>query len=281
MRTHEPFDEGDLHTLMEELPMSKHAPDELKNKLYDLAASPAPKRRAARRPIFAFAMGGAFVAVAVAVMTSLPADAKSWSGIKNAVQQVRTMAMTIRDFEEEEATVRVGFAPGTMLVQADSSIVYMSDKGVEIYDKEENTIQEIPVSVGKMMPDIGSMILTEVSMSKMLQQFEAEYGKQNIRIGSLRAMEGKRVYEALLNDPKDGENVRIVADADSDLPLLIESFKNGKRTTEITARYNGDVTKEMLEPNFPANAKREKMDFSKMFEEGKQGSPPPLHFNFD
>ena len=278
MRTHEPFEDGDLQALMENLPMSKSTPENLKAKLYDMAASPAPRRRAVRRPALAFAFGGALVAVAVAVMISLPATAKSWSLIKQAVQRVETMEMQIRELDGTSGTTRIGFAPGTILVQPDSGeIVYISQGTVQIYDKSENVVREFPMPMAEMIPDIKNEVLREISMSKMLQEYEQEYGRQNMKIGPFRNLDGRRVYDVALNNPKESEHAVLVVDADTDLPVLIEAYKAGRKTTEIRARYNGAVPADSLKPKFPAGAKFEKFDISKLMEEGKKGgSPPPF-----
>ena len=282
MRTQEPFEDGDLQALMENLPMSKFTPEDLKEKLYDIAASPAPRRRAVRRPALAFAFGGALVAVAVAVMVSLPATAKSWSLIKQAVQRVETMEMLIREMDGTSGTTRIGFAPGTILVQPeDGEIVYVSRGIVQIYDKSENVVREFSGPMLDMIPDVKDEVLGAISMSKMLQDYEKEYGRQSIKIGPFRMLDGRRVYDVALNNPKENENALLVVDADTDLPVLIEGFKAGKKTTDIRARYNGAVPAESLKPKFPAGARFEKFDISKMIEEGKKGGTPPPFDNDD
>lgn len=281
MRTQNPFDDRELQGLMENLPMSKFTPEELKEKLYDMAASPAPQRRAVRRPAIAFAFGGALVAVAVAVMVSMPATAKSWDGIKKAVQAVTRMEMSIRDYEGKGNT-RIAFGEGTILVQPDDGqIVYVSKEKVQIYEKSENVVREFPMPLIEMIPDISREVLGEMSMSKMLQEYEKEYGQENIKLGAFRQLNGRRVYDAVLSDPKNNERALLTIDAETDLPVYIESYKAGKKTSEIVARYNGAVSPDALTPKFPAGARFEKFDISKMIEEGKKGGGPPPSFDFD
>jgi len=283
MRPQEPFDEQALQALMENLPMSKFAPEELKEKLVDIAASPAPKYRRTRRPFLAFAMGGATIVAAIALMTSLPATAKSWDGIKKAVQAVTRMEMVVKDLESKEDNVHIGFAPGTILVQPeDGEIVYVANGTVQIYDKAENTVREFPLPSNEMIPDIAGTVLSEMSMTKMLANYEKEYGRQNIKLGAPRMWQGRRVYDATLRDTKDGGHANLVIDEATDLPIFIEAFelRNGKevKTTEITARYNDAVDPNAIKPKFPEGAKFEKFDIQKMIEQsgGGKGTPPPF-----
>lgn len=283
MKSNEPMDEQAIQALMENLPMSKFAPEELKERIVEMAASPAPRHRRVRRPFLAFAMGGATIVAAIALMTSLPATAKSWEGIVKAVQSVDRMEMVVKELEEGQGeVVRIGFAPGTILVQPEEGeIVYVSGGVVQIYDKAENTVREFPMPAGNMIPDIGKTVMAEMSMSKMLGQYEKEYGKENIKIGPIRTWQGRRVYDAAMKDPKDGGHANLVIDAATNLPIQIDAFelRNGKivKTAEISARYNEAVDPSAIKPKFPEGAKFEKFDIQKMIEQSGGGfTPPPM-----
>jgi len=290
MRTHEPFDDSDLQALLENLPMSKHTPESLKSKLVDLASSPEPRHRAVRRPVFAFAFAGALAVAAVAaVLMSMPttASAKTWAGIRKAVQGVTTMQMLIKDWDSPKGeTTRIAFAPGTVLVQPDSGeIVFLSGNKVQIYEPGEKVVREFPMPVE--MPNVKDIVLKELAMTKILAEMERENGKENIKIGPMRTWQGRRVYDATFLKPaKPGqqdepEKGTIIVDAETDLPIFIETFKqvNGawKKNSEITAHYNGAVDAKSLQPQWPAGVKFEKFDISKEIAEGMRqgGTPPP------
>lgn len=283
MRTHEPFDEQAIQALMENLPMSKFAPEDLKNRLLDLAASPEPRHRAVRRPMFAMAFASALVVTAIAaVLVSMPtkAAAKSWEGIRKAVQSITSMEMDIKEFEKGKLNhTVVAFGQGTVLVQPDDGeIVFIKNGVVQVYDKDENTVQEITLPAGTELPDVPGIVLNELSMKKMLAQYEQEYGKANIKIGPLRTWQGRQVYDATMQKPDGSSRANIVADAATDRPIFIEAYneEGGKwvKDSEITARYNVPLD---LKPKWPAGAKFEKLDVSKMIKDAG-GTPPPLEF---
>jgi hypothetical protein len=287
MNPNDRFDEEQaILALLENLPMSKFTPEELKDKLIDLAGSPAPRHRNVRRPFFAVAFGGAMVVAAIALMTSLPATAKSWELIKKAVQGVTRMEMTVRDLGEKNEIVHIAFAPGTILVQPEGEEqVFISNGVVQVYDKEKNVVQEITLPMGNMIPDIGKEVLGAMSMSKMLADYEREYGKQNIHVGQIRNLQGRKVYDVVLTNPKEGGHANLTVDAETDLPTFIEAFENRKgqvvKVTEIVAKYNDAVDVSAITPNFPPDAKHEKIDVSQMMGDEKGKNPPPgLHFDF-
>lgn len=283
MKTQEPFDDLAIQALLENLPMSKLTPESLKTKLIDLAASSQPSHRAIRRPVFAFAFAGALAVAAVAaVMMSMPTtvSAKTWAGIKKAVQGVQTMEMLIKEMDgPKPESTRIAFAPGTVLVQPDSGeIVYISGGKVQIYEPGEKVVREFPMPVE--MPNVKDMVLKELAMSKILAEMEKENGKQNIKIGPQRAWQGRQVYDATFIKPDKQEKGTIIVDSATDLPIFIETFKqvNGawKKASEITAHYNAAVGSKSLQPQWPAGVKFEKFDISKEIAEGfRQGGTPP------
>ncbi len=288
MKPNESFDDAGIQALLENLPMSKESPESLRHKLSNIASSPLPRHRAVRRPVYAVAFAGVLTVAAVAMFMSLPATAKSWTLVKQAVQGVKTMKLEIRDLESNPPTsTRVAFGPGVILVQPDGGeIVYVANGTVQIYEPGENVVREFPMPAG-MLPDIAKEVVGEISMSKILAEHEREFGKENIKIGPFRMEGGRRVYDVVFTKPEsdshgDGDDrVNVVADAETDLPISIETFRlvNGqlKRSNQIVARYNDAVTADNLKPAFPAGAKFEKFDISK-FMDGK-GDPPKIEWN--
>lgn len=289
MKTHEPFDEQAIQALMESLPMSKQTPESLRSKLIDLASSPQPRHRAVRRPVIAFAFAGALAVAAMALMISLPssAAAKSWAGIRKAVQSVRTMQMLIKEFDGAKSeTTKVAFTPDTILVHPnDGEIVFVSGGKVQIFEPEENVVREFPMP--SEFPNVQEIVLKEIAMSTILAEMERENGKENIKIGPIRTWQGRRVYDANFQKPDKSERGTIIVDAATDLPIFIETFKllngNWNKASEITAHYNAAVDAKSLRPNWPAGARFEKFDLSKELQKaGDSGQrPPDLDFEID
>lgn len=289
MNSNRPFDDQAIQALLENLPMSERTPESLRTKLADLAASPQPRHRAVRRPVVAMAFAGALTVAAVAVFLSIPATAKSWSLVKQAVQRVKTMQMEIRELDRAKPEwTRVAFGDRLVLVESpEGTIVYVSNGTVQIYEPKENVVREFPMPEG-IMPEIMGQVVGEISMTKILAEHEREFGKENIKIGPSRMWQGRRVFDVTFTKPEgaasnDGDDrVNIVADEATDLPILIEVFKkengNLKKTNEIVARYNDAVTPENLRPNFPPGVKFEKFDISKIMD-GK-GEPPDIDIDF-
>jgi len=289
MKPNEPLDDAAIQALLENLPMSQETPENLKARLIDLAASPTPRHRAVRRPVFAFAFAGALTVAAVAVFLSIPATAKSWSMVKQAVEGVRTMQMEIRELDKEKPeTTRIAFGPGIVLVEPQGGeIVYVNNGTVQIYEPGENVVREFPMPQG-ILPDVAKEVMGEISMKKILADNEREFGKQNIKVGPIRNERGRQVYDVTFTKPAnqqkddDGDDlVNMVADAATDLPISIEVFKRIggqlRKTTEIVARYNDALDGNSLKPKFPPNVKIEKFDISK-FLDGKGG---PLKIEWD
>lgn len=288
MKTNDTFDEAAIQALMETLPMTPNTPENLKSKLIEIAASPSPRHRSVRRPVFAFAFAGALTVAAVAMFLSIPATAKSWALVKKAVQGVSSMQLEIRDLaDSKQKATKVAFAPNVVLVEpGDGEIVYIANGVVQIYEPRENVVREFPMPEG-MLPNVAKEVMGEITLSKILAEHEKEFGRENIKVGPVRSWQGRRVFDVVFTKPAeakddDGDDrVNIVADEATDLPLLIETFKlrNGRleKKSEIVARYNERLDSRSLKPKFPPNAKFEKFDISKIVD----GKAEPPSFDWD
>ena len=112
----------------------------------------------------------------------------------------------------------------------------------------------------------------------MLQDYEKQYGKENIHVGPITHRFGKSTYQVDLAKPSEPERVHITVDADTDLPQEIQVEKrsadgNWNADAEISMSFGGPAVN-MDTAKFPANAKRVEMDFSKMMQDGMKNFDP-------
>lgn len=270
-------EEERIQRLMEELPLSMQTPNEFKSKLIDSALDANKKARPVRRPLWVGAMTAGIAAVALGAyfMSPKPAAAKTWSMVRQAVEKVTSFRLTISETvggkRQEEAVI--AFSDQGMMIQADSEIIYMDGKTMQVYDPKENTVVRMKVGgfeseLQKGMAEGLSEGLGALSLKDIIADVEKEYGKENIKIGPIRTENGRQVYDVYLRDPKDGTQATLTVDAGSDRPIKIlnEEIEHGaKKLTEIKVEYNG---KWDIKPNFPADAKYEDIDLTKMISDG-------------
>jgi hypothetical protein len=267
-------DEALIRSAMEELPMSNEMPPALKSKLANRALESKRKTQTARRPWMVGVMTAGLAVLAVGAFFLLPKPAlgKSWELIRQAVNQVQTFQLEVstNGAQGKVEHVHIATAGGKMKIDTgESEMVYIDGNSVQVYDEKENKITKIKLPISGLA-DIIPGALGEISKSfdlkKEFAKFEAEYGKDHIQIQPIRDENGRRVYDVTLNDPKGNGVVNMTVDADTDLPNYIHvQEKNGEETT-VSMRYNEAVD---IQPNFPAGAKIEEVDMSKMGDIGK------------
>ena len=280
MKPNESWNDEALRSLMESLPMSPNTPENLRSKLIDLAASPAARHRAVRRPLFVLATGAVTVMVAVALVTSLPATAKSWEGIKKAAQAIRSMDLTVTDSETGVIRTRAHVDSEVISVQLrEGDALYVNDHMLRTFDKSANLVFDVTLSKNGKQVDLRGMVLKELSMANILNQYEAEYGRENIMVGEVRESKGSKVYDVVLRDGKTPAYGNLVVDAATDLPISIQVFvpRDGKITKvmEMSTRFN-QVLK--VVPPFPKGAKHESIEIGKFIEKNG-GVLPKLNFS--
>lgn len=286
MNPNEPLDDQALRTLMESLPMSANAPENLKNKLVDLAASSAPTRRAARRPILALALSAATIVTAIAVITSIPtpAAAKSWEGVKRAVESVQKMELIVTDPRTNQIRSQTRVDPSSIYVKLwEGDELYVTDRLVRTFDKSDNLMLDVVMPENGAEPDIRKQVLKELSMSTILAQYEEKYGTRYIKIGPIHDQQGRQVYDVTLREPNSVGYGNLVIDATSNLPIYLEAFEpqDGKpvKTLEMSARFNDGATSPGQGPVLPKGARHETIPVSKVIEQN-HGEMPKLNFSF-
>jgi len=248
--------------------MSSEMPQKLKWKLMDLATETGRKRPStARRPWVVGGLTAGFAALALGayLLSPKPAMAKSWTLVKQAVEQVRTFQMVVHTGKEKD--VRIATADGKMRVDSDDgTIVYMDNGRIQVYDPKQNTVTRVTipgVNLGQIIPEAVGEIASHIDLKQELAKFEKEFGSDNIKISPIYSKDGRQVYDVAMRDPKGKGEALLTVDAATDLPISINandpSEKDGQ--VQISLRYNDRLD---LEPTFPKNVKYEDVDLGNL-----------------
>jgi outer membrane lipoprotein-sorting protein len=269
-------EEALMKNLMEELPMSSEMPPHVRTKAINIAVENNRRATAARRPrsVAWLTAGIAVLAVGTILALPKPAAAKTWTMVAQAVQKITSFQMDLRATEGNGKVeeVHIAMKGDEMLIDAgDKAQVYFGKDGMQVYDADKNTVMkmQLPVEVTSFMPMLADEITKSFSLKKEIAEMEAKYGKDQIQILPFREENGRRVYDVRMSDPDGGGKAFLTVDADTDLPIFIDASgdKDGERV-QINLRYNDAIT---IKPNFPANAKVEEIDMSKMMDGEKIG----------
>lgn len=265
----------DIQSTLEGLPMSEQAPSDLKARLRQLALQPPTRhiRKWPSMPTFAFA--GLAAAGIVIAMTLAPthAVAKSWTLLKQAVQDATGVQFAVTSHSNhKEEHVTIVASHGKVAVRASDALVLIDGGKITVYDPKKNEAQEIVLPAGidsKMITDQVTQGLTqgmhELSLQKMISDFENKYGKDHIKISPIHSVDGRDVYEANLDSPEDGSRVQMVVDANSDLPRHIHvTGPKEEDNVDMDLRFNDQIDQSAFDMTIPAGAKVNHMDFSKM-----------------
>lgn len=252
---------------MERLPMSENAPDNLKDKIYEESRrrpSPMPRRR--------LMVAGLTVAAGLA-LTGLylgspkQATAKTWTMVKQAVDKVDTMLLTMHSSGQNQEKITIAYAPGKLAVNTGKGPeIYVMDGTLKIYDAKEKTVRQMEIG-DKMLPDMARVVGEGINLKEMLRDFELEHGRENIKISPIRTESGRGIYTVTLRDPKHKGGAVVDVDAATDLPIRIEASGmdgDSKQSMLVTIRYNDAISVDVFTPKFPADTKVEVIDMSKL-----------------
>jgi hypothetical protein len=215
-------------------------------------------------------------------MTAVPSSAKSWDAIKTAVQAIQRMELTVTDLKEGEQISKVQINADSIYVRLpDGEFMYLTAGVVRTYDRSDNLALDVLIPRAEMAAEVRADVLKELSMSRLLADYEAAYGKGNIWIGASRLWNGRRVYDVTLTDPETLHFGKLVVDVATDFPVLLEAYEveNGKpvKRIEIAARYNAPAS---AEPELPKGARHETINLNDMIEKNG-GKIPRLNFKFN
>ena len=269
-------DEALMKNLMEELPMSSEMPPHVRTKAINIAVENNRRANAARRPrsVAWLTAGIAVLAIGTFMALPKPAAAKTWTMVAQAVQKITSFQMDIRANEGNGKVedIHIAMKGDEMLIDAGKKAqVYFGKDGMQVYDADKNTIMkmQLPVEVTSFMPMMADEITKSFSLKKEIAEMESKYGKDRIQILPFRDQDGRRVYDVRMSDPESEGKAFLTVDADTDLPIYIEvtGDKPGEQLV-INLRYNDAIR---IQPNFPANAKVEELDLTKVMDGEKVG----------
>jgi hypothetical protein len=277
-------EDSEVQNLMEHAPMGS-TPAELKANLRLMATAPrrAPSVWPAR-----LAMAGIAVIAATAIVISMvpaQASARTFQRVVSAVDDTRNFSFTMKvnDGGKTGNFVMSGTESSFNLHVADGTIMEMNSGRMRIYDAKKNEVTVLDMSGMVDLKDIAKEMgkelnkgIDEMDIKKMLKEYEAEYGKENIRISPLTQRFGKTMYDVDLQKPGEPERVHISVNADTDLPEQIQVEKNreGGWSEELSMelRFGSEARTQSDAAKIPADAKVIELNIGKMMEKGfKEG----------
>jgi hypothetical protein len=226
------------------------------------------------------------VAGAVVLMTLTPskAAAKSFALVQQAVDQVRSFQLLIHTKDEgKDTTFSIAAIDGRFAMRTSKGPVMKLDgKTMEIYSPQDNSVTSFKFAgmpgAETMMDQIQSGIakgMKEIDIKKMMADYREKYGDHNISVSPVTKLDGRDVYTVRLQSPNEPERVAITADALTDLPVHVVADKrddNGVWGNEATIdlKFDGAVDENLLNVEFPANARRVEMNLNELM----KGFPP-------
>lgn len=279
-------EEALMKKLMEELPMSNEMPPNVRSKAMNIAVETNRRAQAARRPraVAWMTAGIATFAIGAFFLLPKPASAKAWTMVKQAVEKITSVQMDllVKDDKGKEEKVQIAVNGGEMYVNAgaDGALVHMGKDGLQVYDKNTNTItkMKMPAELTGFMPDMAKEIVGAFDLKKEIGEMEQKYGKDHIRIQPIRTGDdGRRVYDVQMTEKDGPGQAFLTVDADTDLPIFIDASGDGENVV-IHLRYNDNVR---IQPNFPAGAKVQEIDLTKMMMSGEKLGKGMEHFGRD
>lgn len=274
-------EDSEVQKLMEQAPSSQEAPQELRAKLR-MMASQTGVRRPSRWPALVATVGVAAVAVVATVVSMSPSRAWSFQRIVNAVDHANSFQFSVTSpGKDPKLAVQIAVDNGRFIIHTgNGGLVRLAGEKMEIYDPKENTVTELSMG-GLIDPkQIASQVdqglkegMKQMDIRKMLDEFEAKYGKENIQVSPIYQRFGKSTYEVTLQKPGESEHVHMVVNADNDLPEHIEIFgtEGSPENVQIDLRFGGELDTSVASAEIPANAKHVDLDIAKMVQDGIKG----------
>ncbi|MFI5385101.1 MAG: outer membrane lipoprotein carrier protein LolA [Fimbriimonadales bacterium] len=274
-------EDNEFQALMDHAPTSREAPSELKGRLRMMAAGSGARRPSVWASRLALAGVGA-VAIAAFVISMAPSKAWSFQTIVNAVNHANSFQFSVSsNGGDGNQGVLIGIDDGKVRLKAgDGTMMQIDGAKFEIYNAKENSVLEMslggfvdPKMIAEKMHEGLQQGLKEMDINKMLNDFEREYGKDNIQKGPIMHRFGKSTYTVDLQKPGDSEHVHMVVSADNDLPERIEitGGRNQSEDAVIEFKFGVALDPELANFQIPANAKRVNLDLGNMIQNGIKG----------
>ena len=258
---------------------SEEAPERLVRELRVMASQARTQNRRPwwrARLTLACAAAAAVLVVAL-TMTPAKASAKTFENLVVAAQKVNSFRFSIDSFEDgKRQRLTVAGVDGRFAMRTDEgAVVQIDSEAIKIYDPEENVVTRFKLgfvdmaSITKHMQSGVAEGLKHADLKKMLRDYERQYGKEHIRISSIRRDGGEEVYDVELSAPKESERVRMKVDAATDLPLSIEAEVKGsdgiwRLESVMEMRFGDQIDPALLRADFPTGAKIVDIDLGEL-----------------
>jgi outer membrane lipoprotein-sorting protein len=274
MDPHSPEFEELIRKQLERLPMGQEITPELIEKLHEETRKrqvQGPRRRLVAVGLTCVAV----VAIAMAYMGGAKkAEAKSWVLIKQAVEKVKTIQMTITSSKDGgDKQLSIAFSSdGLAMDTGKGEKMYVGKEGLLVYSPEKKTAFRMKFDAGDTMDEVADDITGEFNLKKMIKEYEDQYGKGSVQISPVQTVNGHQIYYATFASAKDNSKAVLTVDATSDLPVHIDADTNQDGKVEhdvIDLKYNEDVDKSLFNTNLPDDVKVNEMDLGKMKEWGE------------
>jgi len=253
--------------------------EDLLRELRVMASKAVSKKRVWWQPGLALA-GAIAVTCGVVVLTMTPskATAHTFDTLVAAVSQVNTFQFSVDSDEGgNKSHVVIHCAGGRFTIQTDEGAFVDFDKGtMRVFDPKENSVTELklgnivdPKMIGEAVQSGIAAGLKEMDLKKRLKEYQEKYGKDHIQITPVTQENGKSVYHVTMVSPDDPSEVRMLVDANTDLPESIDVTEKGeggkvKEKSVVHLRFGGQIGKELTMPKIPKNAKVNSLDLNTM-----------------
>ncbi|HTQ12151.1 MAG TPA: hypothetical protein VMI31_18960 [Fimbriimonadaceae bacterium] len=273
-------EDPELEQLMRKASAEQGAPPDLRAKLRLMAAG-AGARRPNRWPALIATTSVAAVAIVAFSISMAPTRSWSFERIVKAIDHQNSFQLSLNSGDGlPDHHVQIAVDDGHFVIRAGNAIVRFTGGKMEIYDPRENTVTDLslggiidPQVLARQIDTGLAQGMKSIDIKKMIDDFAARYGKDNIRVSPIMDEYGKSFYEVDLQKPGEPERVHMVVNADNDLPehIDISGALGPSENVSIDLQFGGEIDPSMANLQIPANAKHKDLDLGKMIQEGVKG----------
>ena len=269
----------DIQEAMKMSAITEEPSEQLLRELRVMASKVTPAKRPWWQPGLAIA-GAAAVTVGVVTLTMTPskATAHTFDSLMAAAAQVNAFRFTVNSHENgHETKVAIQGSDGRFSIKTDEGAQMEFNKGLmRIYDPHENTLTELNVGSVVDPEMIANEVqagiaegMKELDLKKKLAEYQQKYGKDHIQISPVTSENGHQVYHVTMEAPDEPSVVKMLVDANTDLPEKIQV--NGKNKSDndsvVEMQFGVPARGENIPMQFPKNAKKVTIDIGAMLGE--------------
>ena len=277
-------EDKDIQIALMPAPMDREAPEALKRKLRAKAREKA-RPRVSWWSLSPVALVGV-TALGMVAFTMLPAKAaaKTFDLVVAAAQQVNAFQFSVVSNEKAKREfITIAGSDGHVYMRSEEGTFFQLDPGsMTIFDPDEKSVMRFKfgnlVDAKEVMNMVQSGIaegMKEMDLKKMLKEYEAKYGRDNIRISPVAQENGHNVYHVSLASNQEPERVEMTVDAATNLPerLVVDSRDGSTWHNSVTMemRFGARVDPSLLRSTIPANVKVQEIDLGAMVGDAMKG----------